>query len=194
MLHIGSTWKLYFYNILYTIQFSLHSYWFILFLQQREGISAPGVDSLFVIFFVVLTSFESLTLEREQVCYKRIPRWRKLVLWIFRTCSLFAVSDSFLLKRSWESSAVIVTVNGLDPWSYILANGTFRRPIQSPAPMFWVLRVLGPKLGPDAGYPDKGFLVIFSVCQEKISVIAGLTLRKARTLPFWLVPIIHSQS
>jgi hypothetical protein len=30
-------------------------------------------------------------------CYRRIPRWRKLILWIFQTCSLFAVSDSYAL-------------------------------------------------------------------------------------------------
>jgi hypothetical protein len=36
-----------------------------------------------------------LTAEREQVfCNRIIPRWRKLILRIFRTCSLSAVSDS----------------------------------------------------------------------------------------------------
>jgi hypothetical protein len=29
-------------------------------------------------------------------CKRRIPRWRKLILWIFRTCFLSAVSDSFV--------------------------------------------------------------------------------------------------
>jgi hypothetical protein len=30
-------------------------------------------------------------------CYRRIPRWRKLIFRIFRTCSLSAVSDSHKL-------------------------------------------------------------------------------------------------
>jgi hypothetical protein len=32
-------------------------------------------------------------------CYRRIPTWRKLTLWIFRTCSLSAESDLYAFRK-----------------------------------------------------------------------------------------------